>query len=455
RLPPPRASQRRRRCTGGAVRFSCPALAGPTREALPGSRGPPAGRARGRGGGQGQQRPLGVRRAARGGGEEEEEEQNEEGGEEGEEGRAKGEEGHQEGEDEPRPRVAGAQLLRRQPQRRGARPQLALGQPPSAAPVGQPLGAALGARRRAALPGGRPAALGRIEVGIWNDGEFGVGRRVIRIARAIWEDARFQENGGKTQVRGKGIGGKFEADEPLSLCIWCHDEALFDKAVGVAQAELRKVRRDYRTHCAYAYAGQMVPGAEPALGAPAAGRGAGGSGSSGAAAQEALRSGVEARPAPAPSVHAQMQKAHDDVQQWEHKAEMDLQRLARAKEQALEFEKALRESWDHLHAADDVFKFPIAKLKSDQEAESKPAPLPASKLGDLLAGKVDMASVIGCDDLLEDLVSAEVELEGRALLWVLGALGVLGGAGLCRFSRGGVGAGRNPCFSREGLMGSR
>jgi len=113
--------------------------------------------------------------------------------------------------------------------------------------------------------GGSPAnAAGRpkkytckLEVGIENEGEFRVGSRVIQIARAIWQDARFQEHGGKTRLRGKGIGGQHEAEEPLALCISCCDQIAFDKAVTYAETQLQKVHNDYRAHCEET--GQAVP----------------------------------------------------------------------------------------------------------------------------------------------------------------------------------------------------
>jgi len=113
--------------------------------------------------------------------------------------------------------------------------------------------------------GGSPAnAAGRpkkytckLEVGIENEGEFRVGSRVIQIARTIWQEPRFQEHGGKTRLRGKGIGGQHEADEPLALCISCCDQIAFDKAVQYAETQLQKVHNDYRAHCAEK--GQPVP----------------------------------------------------------------------------------------------------------------------------------------------------------------------------------------------------
>merc|ERR1719478_2084382 len=74
------------------------------------------------------------------------------------------------------------------------------------------------------LPQGSPTGGGRpkkytckLEIGIENEGEFRVGSRVIQIARQIWQDEKFQQHGGKTRLRGKGIGGPHEADEQLNL----------------------------------------------------------------------------------------------------------------------------------------------------------------------------------------------------------------------------------------------
>eukprot|EP00927_Polykrikos_kofoidii_P011823 TRINITY_DN15057_c0_g1_i1.p1 TRINITY_DN15057_c0_g1~~TRINITY_DN15057_c0_g1_i1.p1 ORF type:complete len:375 (-),score=98.50 TRINITY_DN15057_c0_g1_i1:198-1322(-) len=89
----------------------------------------------------------------------------------------------------------------------------------------------------------------KLEVGIENEGEFRVGSRVISIARQIWQDAEFQKHGGKTRLRGKGIGGPHEADEPLALCISCSDHAAFEKATRFAEAQLQKVHNEYRAFC--------------------------------------------------------------------------------------------------------------------------------------------------------------------------------------------------------------
>mmetsp|Transcript_1630 Transcript_1630/g.2851 ORF Transcript_1630/g.2851 Transcript_1630/m.2851 type:complete len:389 (-) Transcript_1630:17-1183(-) len=89
----------------------------------------------------------------------------------------------------------------------------------------------------------------KLEVGIENEGEFRVGSRVIQIARSIWQDPKFQEHGGKTRLRGKGIGGPHEGDEPLALCISCRDQAAFDKAVQYAETQLQKVHTDYKAFC--------------------------------------------------------------------------------------------------------------------------------------------------------------------------------------------------------------
>merc|ERR1740130_797413 len=86
----------------------------------------------------------------------------------------------------------------------------------------------------------------KLEVGIDNEGDFRVASRVIQIARQIWQDPEFQRHGGKTRLRGKGIGGPHEADEPLALCISCSDQNAFDKAIKHAESQLQKVHADYR-----------------------------------------------------------------------------------------------------------------------------------------------------------------------------------------------------------------
>lgn len=105
-------------------------------------------------------------------------------------------------------------------------------------------------------PGSPTSAQGRpkkytckLEVGIENEGEFRVGSRVIQIARQIWQDPRFQEYGGKTRLRGKGVGGPHEADEPLALCISCKDQASFEKAMAYAESQLQKVYAEYKEFC--------------------------------------------------------------------------------------------------------------------------------------------------------------------------------------------------------------
>lgn len=89
----------------------------------------------------------------------------------------------------------------------------------------------------------------KLEVGIENESEFRVGSRVIQIARQIWQDGQFQTHGGKTRLRGKGVGGPHEADEPLALCISCRDQDSFDKAVAYAEGQLQKVHAEYKAFC--------------------------------------------------------------------------------------------------------------------------------------------------------------------------------------------------------------
>jgi len=116
--------------------------------------------------------------------------------------------------------------------------------------AGFPMAPLPGAGAPASPSGGGPKKYTcKLEVGIENEGEFRVGSRVIQIARQIWQDQKFQEAGGKTRLRGKGIGGPHEGDEPLALCISCREQGAFDKAVTYAENQLQKVHNDYKKHC--------------------------------------------------------------------------------------------------------------------------------------------------------------------------------------------------------------
>jgi hypothetical protein len=116
-----------------------------------------------------------------------------------------------------------------------------MGMPPMMAPPASPMGQGSSSRPKKNTC--------KLEVGIDNEGEFRVGSRVIQIARQIWQDPEFQRHGGKTRLRGKGIGGPHEADEPLALCISCSDQNAFDKAIKHAESQLQKVHADYRNFC--------------------------------------------------------------------------------------------------------------------------------------------------------------------------------------------------------------
>lgn len=116
---------------------------------------------------------------------------------------------------------------------------------PQAAAGGYPMGAP-GSPQSPARPKKYTC---KVEVGIDNEGDFRVGSRVIQIARQIWQDQTFQEQQGKTRLRGRGIGGPHEADEPLALCISCRDQGAFDKAVAYAEGQLLKVHADYKAYC--------------------------------------------------------------------------------------------------------------------------------------------------------------------------------------------------------------
>lgn len=88
------------------------------------------------------------------------------------------------------------------------------------------------------------------EVGIENEKEFRVGSKVIQVARKIWQELpSFQENGGKTRLRGKGVGGPHESEEPLALCISCRDPTCFEQAVSFAETQLKKIHAEFREMC--------------------------------------------------------------------------------------------------------------------------------------------------------------------------------------------------------------
>jgi len=90
----------------------------------------------------------------------------------------------------------------------------------------------------------------RILIGIENDKEYRVGSKVIQIARRIWQELpAFQQNGGKTRLRGKGVGGKHESDEELALCISCKDATAFEAAVQFASEQINRIRQEFCRHC--------------------------------------------------------------------------------------------------------------------------------------------------------------------------------------------------------------
>jgi len=99
--------------------------------------------------------------------------------------------------------------------------------------------------------GGQPKKFTcRLEVGIENEKEFRVGSKVIQVARKIWQELpSFQENGGKTRLRGKGVGGPHESEEPLALCISCRDPTCFEQAVAFAETQLKKIHTEFREMC--------------------------------------------------------------------------------------------------------------------------------------------------------------------------------------------------------------
>ncbi|CAK0873817.1 unnamed protein product, partial [Prorocentrum cordatum] len=115
------------------------------------------------------------------------------------------------------------------------------------------------------------------------------------------------------------------------------------------------------------------------------------------------------KPPPELSAHAQMQKAHKEVQQLESRAKKDLQRLTKAEEHVAELELSLRETRDRLKLADEEYKSALVTLQAAKvEPQMQTATL---KLGDLVSGEFSIESSINCDDLLEEFAAGEVELE--------------------------------------------
>lgn len=90
----------------------------------------------------------------------------------------------------------------------------------------------------------------RLEIGIENEKEYRVGSKVIQVARKIWQELpSFQNNGGKTRLRGKGVGGPHESEEPLALCISCREPQCFEQAVTFAEQQLLRIHEDYKQFC--------------------------------------------------------------------------------------------------------------------------------------------------------------------------------------------------------------
>lgn len=127
--------------------------------------------------------------------------------------------------------------------------------PPGGPPGARPTQAPGGEDQRKRPRDGRAAQHGdgkgnkfscRIEVGLENDRDFGVAKRVIQVARQIWEmDRDFKEHGGKTRLRGRDLGGDHESDDPLTLHISCFNKEAMEGARRTARDELAKVRADY------------------------------------------------------------------------------------------------------------------------------------------------------------------------------------------------------------------
>ena len=93
----------------------------------------------------------------------------------------------------------------------------------------------------------------RFDIGIDNDKEFHVARRIIgqkganmkRIVKQAGSDA-------KLRLRGKGSGflegvNKQESEEPLHLCVSCKDLQGYQTAIALVKSLLEEVYADYRT----------------------------------------------------------------------------------------------------------------------------------------------------------------------------------------------------------------
>ena len=77
-----------------------------------------------------------------------------------------------------------------------------------------------------------------------------MGSKVIQVARKIWQELpAFQENGRKTRLRGKDVGGPHESEEPLARCISCRGPTCFEQAVSFAEGQLKKIHQEYREMC--------------------------------------------------------------------------------------------------------------------------------------------------------------------------------------------------------------
>ena len=69
---------------------------------------------------------------------------------------------------------------------------------------------------------------------------------MIQIARKIWQELpAFKDHGGKTRLRGKGVGGPHESEEPLALCISCRDARCFEQAVQFAEMQITKIHNEW------------------------------------------------------------------------------------------------------------------------------------------------------------------------------------------------------------------
>jgi RNA recognition motif. (a.k.a. RRM, RBD, or RNP domain) len=93
----------------------------------------------------------------------------------------------------------------------------------------------------------------RFEIGIDNDKEFQVARRLIGVKGSNMKRIN-KETEAKLRLRGKGSGylegsAKVESPEPLHLCISCVSATGYNAAMDMVKSLLEEIYADYRKFC--------------------------------------------------------------------------------------------------------------------------------------------------------------------------------------------------------------